>query len=220
METPVVIPESPTSNRPMNRRETLAVFSFTGMAWMFAPTAAAASPKVITPTATAKRTAAARQISTSLADVPDEWMARNRSNADAYLKYLGDLKLRCVDPARVVAAHAKKRRHVWNTLPPKAWWVRMGYTLRVVDRIALMMKADEVEITSAYRCPSYNRLCPGAKSGSYHQANCALDVRFPFRASQVTAYARNVRDRGLFKGGVGGYWNFTHIDTRGENTNW
>jgi len=40
------------------------------------------------------------------------------------------------------------------------------------------------------------------------------------RASLVTSTARNLRDRGLFKGGVGGYWNFTHIDTRGENMNW
>jgi hypothetical protein len=32
--------------------------------------------------------------------------------------------------------------------------------------------------------------------------------------------ARNLRDRGLFKGGIGGYWNFTHIDSRGENMDW
>ena len=60
----------------------------------------------------------------------------------------------------------------------------------------------------------------GAKSGSWHQANVAVDVKFPERASKVTAAARSLRERGLFKGGVGGYWNFTHIDTRGENVNW
>ncbi len=40
------------------------------------------------------------------------------------------------------------------------------------------------------------------------------------RGHTVTAVARNLRDLGLFRGGVGGYWNFTHIDTRGQNINW
>ncbi|RYD27561.1 MAG: DUF882 domain-containing protein [Verrucomicrobiaceae bacterium] len=96
----------------------------------------------------------------------------------------------------------------------------MGYTLRVADRIAQEMNVNEVEVVSGYRCPAYNAHCAGAKTRSWHQANVAVDVKFPVRASQVTATARNLRDRGLFKGGVGGYWNFTHIDTRGENVNW
>ena len=96
----------------------------------------------------------------------------------------------------------------------------MGYTLRVADRIAMEMNVHEVEVLSGYRSPAYNARCAGAKRGSWHQANVALDVKFPTRASRVAATARNLRDRGLFKGGVGGYWNFTHIDTRGENVNW
>jgi hypothetical protein len=47
-----------------------------------------------------------------------------------------------------------------------------------------------------------------------------VDVRFPVRAKLVTATARELRDLGLFRGGVGGYWNFTHIDCRGKNINW
>ena len=47
-----------------------------------------------------------------------------------------------------------------------------------------------------------------------------MDVKFPVRASLVTSTARNLRTRGLFKGGVGGYWDFTHIDSRGENMDW
>ena len=96
----------------------------------------------------------------------------------------------------------------------------MGYTLRVADRVALEMNVSEVEIISAYRCPAYNAHCEGAKSGSWHQANVAVDVKFPGRASRVAAAARNLRNRGLFRGGVGGYWNFTHIDSRGENMDW
>ena len=32
-------------------------------------------------------------------------------------------------PKQVIAAHAKSKGSIWNTLPPKAWWTRMGYTL-------------------------------------------------------------------------------------------
>ena len=125
-----------------------------------------------------------------------------------------------VCPKQVIETHAKSKAGVWNSLPPKSWWKRMGYTLRVVDRIALEMNVNQVEVISAYRAPAYNAHCPGARSGSWHQANVAADVKFPVRASVVTSTARQLRDLGLFKGGVGGYWNFTHIDARGVNINW
>lgn len=96
----------------------------------------------------------------------------------------------------------------------------MGYLLKVVDRVAREMNVSEVEIISAYRSPAYNARCSGARTGSWHQANIAADVKFPVRASKVTATARELRNLGLFKGGVGGYWNFTHIDARGQNINW
>ena len=155
-----------------------------------------------------------------LTGLPPEWARAQGSLLREYTGYLWKLKLKSISPAQVIEAHAKNKGSVWNTLPPKAWWSRMGYTLRVADRIAAEMNVNCVEVVSAFRCPAYNAHCEGAKVGSWHQANVALDVKFPVRASQVTATARNLRDRGLFKGGVGGYWNFTHIDTRGENINW
>lgn len=154
------------------------------------------------------------------ADLPTDWVRKQGWLLPEYNRYLSGLELRTISPQQVIAAHAKNKGTVWNCLPPKVWWTRMGYTLRVADRVAQEMNVHEVEVVSGYRNPSYNARCPGAKAGSWHQANVALDVKFPVRASQVTATARNLRDRGLFKGGVGGYWNFTHIDTRGENVNW
>lgn len=153
-------------------------------------------------------------------DLPEEWAARNVRAANDYFRYLNGLGLKRVSPAQVVASHAKAKGDVWNTLPPKVWWKRMGYTLRVVERIALEMNVSQVEVISAYRAPAYNARCRGARTGSWHQANIAVDVKFPVRASKVSATARELRDLGLFKGGVGGYWNFTHIDVRGQNINW
>ena len=82
------------------------------------------------------------------------------------------------------------------------------------------MNVGVKEVVSAYRSPAYNARCAGAKRRSWHQANVAVDVKFHTGARNVTATARNLRDRGLFKGGVGSYSSFTHIDTRGQNVNW
>jgi hypothetical protein len=152
-------------------------------------------------------------------DLPEEWEARNGRMAWEYLRYLNSLGLRRINPSQVIASHAKQAGGVWNTLPAKSTWRRMGYTLRVVERIAMEMNVGQVEVISAYRSPTYNARS-GGRSGSWHQANCAADVRFPVQARLVTATARELRNLGLFKGGVGGYWNFTHVDCRGSNVNW
>ena len=96
----------------------------------------------------------------------------------------------------------------------------MGFTLRVIDRISSEMRTPVMEIVSAYRTPAYNARCGGAKSHSWHMANVAVDVRFDTSARKVTSATRSLRDRGLFKGGVGSYSSFTHVDTRGTNVNW
>lgn len=165
-------------------------------------------------------TAASAPNRIDLTGLPPEWVRMQGQTLLDYTRYVHSLRLRFITTEQVVTAHAKSHGSTWNTLPPKAWWNRMGYTLRVVDRLALYMRMPVKEILSAYRSPAYNRGCSGAKSGSWHQANMAVDVVFPTRPSAVTAMARNVRDRGLFKGGVGSYDTFTHVDTRGENINW
>lgn len=151
---------------------------------------------------------------------PEEWVRLQGRNLNSYASYINSLKLKNISAQDVMKAHAKERGGVWNRLPPKKWWTRMGYTLRVVDRISTAMNVPVDDIVSAYRCPSYNARCQGAKKGSYHQANVALDVKFATSARNVTHAARTLRDRGLFKGGVGSYSSFTHIDTRGTNVNW
>jgi hypothetical protein len=152
--------------------------------------------------------------------LPPEWAAQHSATANDYFRYLASLNLQRVSPKQVISVHAQSKDGCWNTLPPQALWPRMGYVLRVVERIARELSVKEVEIISAYRNPTYNARCAGARAGSWHQANLAVDVRFPVNASQLTSTARELRDLGLFKGGVGGYWNFTHIDARGQNTDW
>ena len=208
----------------MGRRRVVSGLGLTGLGLLASSVSAnaftsSAAPKVNVQTQS--RTAPAQQSQRiDLSELPADWARSQGSLLPDYARYLWGLKLVSISPAQVIEAHAKSKGAVWNTLPPKAWWTRMGYTLRVADRVAREMNVRKVEIVSAYRNSTYNAHCEGARVGSWHQANVAVDVKFQVRASQVTATARSLRDRGLFKGGVGGYSDFTHIDTRGENTNW
>jgi hypothetical protein len=212
---------------PIDRRSVIGSLGLAGLGLLASSTAASAvsfqkknpnAPKVSVPTQQAAGAAPRERI--DLTGLNADWTRSQGALLPDYTRYIWSLKLKTISPKQVIEAHAKAKGSVWNSLPPKQWWTRMGYTLRVADRIALEMGVEEVQVISAYRAPAYNARCAGAKAGSWHQANVALDVKFPKRASQVTATARNLRDRGLFKGGVGGYGGFTHIDTRGENVNW
>jgi Peptidase M15 len=223
-------PESPDANfrleaTPFDRRRVIGGLGLAGLGLLASSTSASAATPASMPKVTIANKLSSTQTSLQnqridLNAMDPDWVRRQGSLLPEYTRYLSNLKLRSISPAQVIEAHAKNKGSVWNILPPKSWWTRMGYTLRVVDRIALEMNVNQVEVVSAYRCPAYNANCEGAKSGSWHQANVAVDVKFPLRAAQVTKTARNLRGRGLFKGGVGGYWDFTHIDTRGENMDW
>ncbi len=214
-----------TTDSLIGRRRVIGGLSLAGLGLLASSATAGAFTASAGPRVTVRgpgATTATPQISqrVDLSDLPPDWARNQGSVLTEYTRYLYNLKLKNISPAQVIKAHAKNKGSIWNTLPPKMWWTRMGYTLRVADRVAQEMNVTDVEIVSAYRCPAYNAHCSGAKTRSWHQANVAVDVKFPMPASKVTAAARNLRDRGLFKGGVGGYWNFTHIDTRGENINW
>jgi len=153
-------------------------------------------------------------------DLPQQWVDLQGRNLNNYVDYIANLNLEKITVHQVVSAHAKQRGSVWNSLPPSSMWKNLGTTLKVVDRIAREIDKPVKEIVSAYRAPAYNARCPGAKSNSWHQENFAMDVTFPVAAPLITRTVRSYRNRGLFRGGVGGYSSFTHVDTRGMNVDW
>ena len=153
-------------------------------------------------------------------DLPADWVALQGSNLKAYAGYLASIKFQRLTVKQVLVAHAKQRGSVWNSLPPRTLWRQMVPTLMVIDRVSLELEQPVKEIISAYRSPAYNARCPGARSGSWHQANVAVDVKCPVPASTVAQTARTLRSRGMFRGGVGRYSGFTHVDTRGQNVDW
>ena len=105
-------------------------------------------------------------------------------------------------------------------IPPASLWKNMRPTLLVADQLAEKLREKVEVVISAYRSPAYNATCPGAASGSQHMKNLALDLVFQSSSTKVTRAAREIRTAGAFKGGVGHYPNFTHVDTRGYNADW
>jgi hypothetical protein len=156
----------------------------------------------------------------NLSGLPDAWVRRQGRDLERYADFLAELKLKCVTPRQVIDAHAKRRGSVWNTLPPRKMWKNIVPTLEAIDRVGARLGCDASEVVSAYRSPAYNARCRGASSRSWHQANVAVDVKFPVRPSSVANASRALRSRGVFKGGIGRYSTFTHIDTRGRNADW
>ncbi len=156
-----------------------------------------------------------------LSFLPKVWAQREGERTlQSYARYLKGLRLKFITPEQVIKAHARRKGSTWNSLPPKSMWRAMGGTLKAADRVAATLGMPVKEVTSAYRSPAYNRRCPGAKRNSWHMRNYALDLQFGTSTYKVAQAARYVRDKGYFKGGVGRYSSFTHIDTRGHNVNW
>jgi hypothetical protein len=153
-------------------------------------------------------------------DIPPTWMPQLGSQLPNYAEFLQRMKFRQMSIRQVIAPHAKSHGSVHNTLPPRFLWRNIRSTLKVVDQLAERLDMPVEEIVSVYRTPAYNARCPGAKSNSYHVRNNAMDVVFKCPPGKVAAMARAMRATGLFKGGVGRYGSFTHIDTRGTNADW
>jgi len=152
--------------------------------------------------------------------IPHAWVQAKGTDVLRYANYIKSLNLRNITPRMVLAPHFKTRGRTRNTLPPKSQWKQLAATLKVVDKMVVRMNAPLREITSAYRSPRYNRAV-GGKSRSYHMQNLALDLQFRgVSAYHVNYVAKKLRKEGLFKGGIGRYPSFTHIDTRGTNVSW
>ena len=99
-------------------------------------------------------------------------------------------------------------------------WASIVPTLRIVDALRSEMGKPCV-ILSSYRSPAYNAAISGAAKKSLHMKFIALDIAFSgYTPKQVYDRLMTKRARGDFKGGLGLYSTFVHIDTRGSNATW
>ena len=151
--------------------------------------------------------------------IPDDWF-KIEPNVHQYGNYILDLNLKNITPRMVIAPHFKNRGKIRNSIPPKKLWKQIGPTLKVVDKLCDEIGLPIKELLSVYRSPEYNKAVRGNK-GSYHMCNRAIDVAFKNKSSwRVAKAARQLRSDNFFKGGIGTYHSFVHIDTRGKNADW
>jgi hypothetical protein len=142
------------------------------------------------------------------------------TEAEAYAEFINSLGLRYITAAEVLRPHWSDINGVRNELPPRELWPKLPPTLRMADAMRERLGVPLLKISSAYRSPKYNRMVAGSASRSYHTSNQALDLVFACSAHKATAVARQLRSEGRFRGGIGQYSTFVHLDTRGYNANW
>ena len=152
--------------------------------------------------------------------IPQSWVDSKGLDVLRYANYIKGLRLKNMTPYTVLYPHFKTRGRYHNSIPPRYLWRNIAATLKVIDKISTYMKAKPKPLVSVYRSPTYNRAVRG-RSKSRHLVNNAVDVQFyGVSAYNVSSVARRFRSAGHFKGGVGRYSTFTHIDTRGHNADW
>jgi lysozyme len=104
-----------------------------------------------------------------------------------------------------------------NTDPPVALWPNMERTAKVLQEARNRLKSP-IRLTSIFRSPAYNKRIGGV-SNSTHCVFNATDLVCAQPASLYLVLL-DLRREGAFKGGLGLYRSFVHLDSRGHNATW
>lgn len=119
-------------------------------------------------------------------------------------------------------AHGNRHKRAYgkNTNPPEELWENIIPTIRILDELRYTIGAPII-LTSVYRSPAYNRTL-GGKTKSMHIQFNAVDfvVRDRSTPTDWAAILKMMRAEGRFRGGIGVYSSYVHLDTRGRNADW
>lgn len=135
-----------------------------------------------------------------------------------YREWLEAQGLRFGFPAELSALASNTRLAVGNDTPPVERWDAIIPTVRLVEQVR--ERFGPTTINSAYRAPAYN-VAVGGVGDSRHSKNDAIDFSCANSSpAQWAAFLRELRAAGEFRGGIGVYKTFVHVDTRGTNADW
>lgn len=138
---------------------------------------------------------------------------------ERYTAFLKGLRLRHFSPNEITWYAFQVRKGVKNSLPPEELFPNIIPTLWVLDQFREQY-GKPVRITSCYRSEPYNVAVGGAR-WSQHKVNRACDIQVSgMSPTRVFNALKKMRDGGSFRGGIGKYKTFVHIDTRGNNATW
>lgn len=117
------------------------------------------------------------------------------------------------------ASHARFKS---NSDPDPSLYPNVVPLVNLLEKIRQEVGAP-VRLLSIYRSPDYNRDVGGAASSRHMQFDAAdFEVLGGDAGNSDRWYkiAKSLRDKGEFKGGIGVYKTFVHVDTRGSNAFW
>ena len=129
----------------------------------------------------------------------DKWGVRNFKAAEFFYRGASDERLQL------------------NTDPPASLWPNMERTAKTLQE-ARNRLGKPIRITSAYRSPAYNKRIGGVSNSTHVRFN-ALDL-VTNKPAALYLLLLYLRREGWFKGGLGLYRSFVHIDSRGHNATW
>lgn len=105
-----------------------------------------------------------------------------------------------------------------NGPPPRNLWDNIVPTAKLLDKLRARL-GTPIRLTSIYRNQSYNS-CIGGEPGSFHMKFNAADFQTSGNPRDWANVLLEMRAAGVFRGGVGLYNTFVHVDTRGNNATW
>lgn len=139
------------------------------------------------------------------------------TNQQQFQKLLTSWGIKDFTAAEYFYRGASDERLQLNTDPPAALWPNMETTAKVLQE-ARNRLGKPIRITSAYRDAAYNRKIGGVPNSTHVQFN-ALDL-VTDKPAALYLLLLDIRREGLFKGGLGLYRSFVHLDSRGHNATW
>jgi hypothetical protein len=150
-------------------------------------------------------------------------MSFDRAKFEAFIESLG---LAFFDPYEFLEkgddhANPKKPGFGKNTDPPEELWPNIAATAKVMDELRRRLKFP-ILFNSVYRSPAHNRAIGGEKNSQHTQFRAVDFVVRGISTAPVdwAAELRAMRQEGFFKGGIGTYRAFVHVDTRGTVADW
>lgn len=133
------------------------------------------------------------------------------------VNFINGLQLRHFSSDEILYLGASHSSNSLNGEPPEDLWSNIVRTAWVAD-MAREKLGRPLRVLSGYRNPAYNRSVGGATQSEHLQFR-ALDLATD-DPRKLFELLRGFREAGVFKGGIGLYSSFVHVDTRGTNATW
>ena len=136
-----------------------------------------------------------------------EWWRENLSHIDHF------------GPHELLVKGGSHATNGLNTDPPERLWPNAIALVNLLETIRKSF-GRRTRLNSVYRSKAYNTAIRGAKHSQHMDFTAADIVVDGVSTAEVAKLARRLRSEGVFKGGIGKYRSFTHVDVRGHNANW